>query len=131
MYNLSLQLQDHATVFVMDNASIHNQAHEFLEVEQHSVRKLPPYSPMLNPIELAFSALKAPVKRILNERMAEVLNRDLAAAAGLPITTYRNNLLRGFEEQSLPTITAAKCRSWYNHAYRYLLPAVDNEDIFM
>ena len=51
---------------------------------------------MLNPIELAFSALKAPVKRILNERMAEVLDRQLAAAAGVTLTAYRNNLLRGF-----------------------------------
>ena len=50
--------------------------------------KLPPHSPMLNPIEFAFSALKAPVKRLLNEQMAQVLDRDLAAAAGLSMTTY-------------------------------------------
>ena len=131
IYNLSMQLQDFRITLVMDNAAIHNQARDMVVTDEHTVQKLPPYSPMLNPIELAFSALKAPVKRILNERMAEVLDRQLAAAAGLAVTAYRNNLLREFLENSLPTITAEKCRGWYNHTYRHLLPAINNEDIFM
>lgn len=131
VYNISMQLQDYRITLVMDNAAIHNQAPDSVVTDDHVVRKLPAYSPMLNPIELAFSALKAPVKRVLNERMAEVLNRDLAAAAGLTLTAYRNNLLRGFLENSLPTITAEKCRGWYNHTHRYLLPALNNQDIFM
>ena len=131
IYNLSMQLHDFHITLIVDNATIHNQAQDSVETDDHAVQKLPAYSPMLNPIELTFSALKAPVKRILNKQMAEVLDRQLAAAAGLTLTAYRNNLLRGFLEDSLPTITAEKCRGWYNHTYRHLLPALSNEDMFM
>ena len=49
---------------------------------------------MLNPIEFTFNALKAaPVKRLLNEQTAQVMDRDLAASAGLPMT-YQYNLLK-------------------------------------
>ena len=65
---------------------------------------------MLNFIEFAFYALKAPVKRLLNEQMAQVLDRALAAAVGLPMTTYRCNLLEAMFEASMHTIKEQKCR---------------------
>ena len=83
---------------------------------------------MLNPIEFAFSALKAPLERLLNEQMAQVLDRDLSAAAGLPMTTYRCNLLKAMIEASMHTNTDRKCREWYNHTYRYI-PACINLEI--
>ena len=48
---------------------------------------------MLNLIEMAFAMLKAKVKGRLSERMAEVLDRQAAAATGLTLTTYRQNIL--------------------------------------
>ena len=54
--------------------------------------------------------------------MAQELNCDLAAAAAasLPMTIYRCNLLKAMIEASMRTITERKCREWYNHTYRYI-----------
>ncbi len=45
-----------------------------------------------------------------------------------------NLFTRGSRDRKLVVyhdITAEKCRGWYNHTYRYLLPAINNEDILM
>ena len=48
-------------VIVMDNNSTHldEVIASAIEAEGHIIRFLPPYSPDFNPIELAFSVLKA------------------------------------------------------------------------
>ncbi len=52
-------------VVLMDNAPIHFSA-EFV-VDNHQIRNLPPYGPMIDSIENGFSSLKVPVKQIVNE----------------------------------------------------------------
>ena len=122
--------EDFRVTVVTDNAPIHNGAR--MEYEgQHTIRKLPPYSPMLNPIELAFSCLKAAVKRDLNHDMARILDRGAAAAAGLTLATYRINILREIVERNLHLITVEKCDNWYRHTMGYMRACMDNEDIFM
>ena len=64
--NLSVVLGDEETFVIMDNAPCHQGA-EMPDDHLHIVRKLPPYSPFMNPIEEAFSALKAAIKARLNE----------------------------------------------------------------
>jgi transposase len=53
------------SVLVMDNARIHHHAEliEWLEENGYMVEFLPPYSPDFNPIEEAFSAIKAWIRR--------------------------------------------------------------------
>ena len=53
------------SVLVMDNARIHHNEDLVVAVEDIGCRilYLPPYSPDLNPIETAFSALKSWLKR--------------------------------------------------------------------
>ena len=53
------------SVLVMDNARIHHDDDLVAEVENIGGRVLylPPYSPDLNPIETAFSAMKSWLKR--------------------------------------------------------------------
>nr|XP_022912684.1 uncharacterized protein LOC111423649 [Onthophagus taurus] len=64
---------------VIDNAPCHSTIEEVFaenEFEHHTVLRLSPYSPMFNPIEQAWSALKAGVKA----DMAVQLNNILAGA---------------------------------------------------
>lgn len=54
---------------VMDNAKIHktNLVREVLTTSNLSIKFLPPYSPMLNPIEKCFSKMKAHARQILGD----------------------------------------------------------------
>ena len=62
--NLGMALGEEFDIsIVMDNAPTHNSVE--MDAENHQIVKLPPYSPMLNPIENAFSCVKAPVKQLL------------------------------------------------------------------
>ena len=96
-------------VVVLDNAPVHNNC--FVEYQNHTIRKLPPYSPMLNPIEMAFSCMKAAVKRLPNERMAVIIDRAAAIAARQTLAAYRTQHLRNavVEVLELPEITDVKC----------------------
>lgn len=52
-------------VLVLDNAPCHSRIEEILIEDQYraaSILRLGPYSPMLNPIEIVFSAFKSRVK---------------------------------------------------------------------
>lgn len=53
------------SVIIMDNARIHHNEDLIKSIEEFGCRVLylPPYSPDLNPIETAFSALKSWLKR--------------------------------------------------------------------
>ncbi len=75
MTSLSDVLGPEEAVFFMDNALCHADVED--EFDSHHVKKIPPHSPFLNPIENCFFALKANVKRQLNN----VVERyDLCAA---------------------------------------------------
>jgi len=52
-------------VVIMDNLSSHKRARvrELIEAQQAELRYLPPYSPDLNPIEMAFAKLKALIRK--------------------------------------------------------------------
>ena len=100
---------------VLDNARVHNNAE--MDAENHEVKMLPPYSPMLNPIEEAFSCLKvklSKVKQLLNESMEIILDRAAAAAAQQPLTRFRMRALQGCVTQALDdgVITQDKCNGF-------------------
>ena len=54
------------TVIILDNLSVHKSAHAAQVLRDHKCwfLFLPPYSPDLNPIEMAFSKLKAHLRKI-------------------------------------------------------------------
>ena len=76
----------------MDNAPVHRGW--YMIHDNHAIRKLPPYSLMLNPIEMAFNYIKTAIKRRLNESMGIILDRGAAAAANQTLITYRMGHLR-------------------------------------
>ncbi|CEL60039.1 hypothetical protein RSOLAG1IB_12299 [Rhizoctonia solani AG-1 IB] len=68
------------SVLVMDNASIHKTRgiRELVEARGCRLLYLPPYSPELNPIEEAFSTIKAHIRRRRNEVLAAMEASDAA-----------------------------------------------------
>ena len=92
LHNLERVSGNFNVIFAMDNAPVHNGA--LTDQNGHLIKKLPPYSPTLNPIENCFGCVKASVKRKLNVRMAEIADRRAAAAAGMTLVQHRRRILR-------------------------------------
>jgi transposase len=91
------------SVLVVDNASIHKVAGIRDMVEEHSVCLLflPTYSPDFNPIELAFSTIKAWL-----HTNRDRVNQEMESEDG---SVY--NVLW----QAVHTVTQENVRGWYKH----------------
>ena len=87
----------HGDIVILDNLSTHKiqNVSKLLATRGASLRYLPPYSPDLNPIELAFSKLKAH----LRQAAARTLD-DLQAALA----------------ESLKSFTPHHCLAFFRHA---------------
>lgn len=88
------------SVIVLDNCSIHKNPETLALIIQRRMRYvfLPPYSPDYNPIELAFSSMKAWFRKN-NEAVAAVWDTDLEARLFLIRMAY--------------TATPEKARGWF------------------
>uniref|UniRef100_A0A0A9XRL8 Insertion element IS630 uncharacterized 39 kDa protein n=1 Tax=Lygus hesperus TaxID=30085 RepID=A0A0A9XRL8_LYGHE len=66
---LRQKVPDPDNLIIMDNARIHKAAavKRFIEEVRFQVHYLPPYSPMFNPVEKAFSKIKCHARNILSE----------------------------------------------------------------
>jgi transposase len=84
------------TLVILDNLAVHHKAAIRTTIEAQGCRLLflPPYSPDLTPIELAFSKIKTALRRT-GARTREALNEALAAA--------------------IDTITAQDARGYFHH----------------
>ena len=74
----------HGEVVIADNLSSHKSAvaQAFLKAQGNWLLFLPPYSPDLNPIEMAFSKLKAHLRR-MKARTFDTLLESVAEALEL------------------------------------------------
>lgn len=133
LQNLGVVLGEEFDIsIVMDNAPIHNGVE--MDAENHQIVKLPAYSPMLNPIEHAFSCVKAAVKQLVNTRMAEILDRAAAAAAHQTLAAYRMGILRQCVTQVLEddaVITQIKCENWHRHTFAHMPACMNMQDIIL
>jgi transposase len=70
---------------ILDNLSVHKsaRARQMIEAAGCQIRFLPTYSPDLNPIEQAFSQLKARLRRAEARSVAAILDATADAYAGL------------------------------------------------
>ena len=91
------------SVLVMDNAAIHKVPGIRELVEEHGTRLLflPSYSPDFNPIELAFSTIKAWLRRN-QDRMSE----EMEAEGGIIYDVFW---------EAVQSITAEQAKGWYSH----------------
>ena len=72
-------------ILILDNLSTHKipSVHRLLSARGVSVRYLSPYSPDLNPIELAFAKLKAHLRQAAARTLADLLSAVAAALDSL------------------------------------------------
>ena len=116
--DLNLLLIDFKDVYIiMDNASCHMVVSNNPD---HHIKHLPIYSPMLNPVEEAFSAWKYVVKASLESQQNRIMDFQSAAASGLSKVQWRSSILKEIVVESLNVISIEKCAAWYNHMLQNL-----------
>ena len=109
--------EDEEAVVIMDNAPAHRRAEEL----GPWVRKLPPHSPFLNPIENCFSIYKAEIKQRLSLVQRLLDDRRAANNAGyLNIGDWRKHILADIAEQSVFTLTQEKVAAFYQRSQSFL-----------
>ena len=114
--------QQNEAFFIFDTARAHFNVPD--PHENHQCKTLPPYSPQLNLTELAFSTVKAFIKRNLAEQFREgvVVPENMNAAE------HRRQLLINLGHQAVQTITPQFCRNWFNHCRSFLPACIEMED---
>lgn len=129
--NLETVIGDFNVFIVMDNAPVHNGAQ--MDQDGHVIKKLPPYSPMLNPIENCFNCIKANVKQNLNLRMHEIVDRRAAAAAGVTLVQHRRRILKECVTRALDqdeAVTQQKVQNFFGRMMAYIPSCLNLDDIF-
>jgi len=93
---------------VLDNDPCHGGIKENLRENYPQVKllRLGPYSPMLNPIEHVWSQVKAHIKRNLQERIDDVLNRN----SNETLCGRRKRMLKELMLEGLRLVTPKDCK---------------------
>ena len=126
---LNLDPDEHV-IFIYDDAPAHRNP--AIPGPNSELRKLlPPYSPFLNIVEQAVSALKAAIKVDISRPEIQVQMNDRAEAGrqGLALGRYRTQLLLQALQRNIGTITVAKCGQWFRFMQKYLPRCINNEAI--
>ena len=121
---------DERVIVIYDGAPAHNNP-EYPNDETTELKKLPPYSPFLNIVEQAISALKAAIKADISrpEIQQAMCNRQEARRQGIPLGQYRTQLLLEALHRNVGTITVAKCGQWYRFMQTYIPRSMNREQI--
>ena len=116
---LNLDPDEHV-IFIYDGAPAHNNP--AIPGPNTELKKLPPYSPLLNIVEQAISSLKAAIKANIScpEIQEEMNIREEARRQEIAPGNYPTRLLQQALQQNIGTITAAKCGQWYRFMQTYL-----------
>ena len=126
-------IRDHGmrnVIIVYDNCSIHREdiANQMAWYGDWDYTNLPPYSPMLNPIEECIGDVKNRLKTLLSTTFRQ---RGLKVAS-LPFgqkTAQRLAILREALEQSLPVLTPEKVQSHYRHSLSFIPDILEKKDV--
>lgn len=117
--------------FILDNAPCHRAVTP--TSANHHVRFLPAYSPMLTPVENAFSAWKWAVKNRLSDpgEQAAFSDPQVAHDQGMNLAQWRRHKLQEIGEAAIPVVTAQKVMNWQNHCMSFFPRCLAREDILM
>lgn len=105
---------------VIDNVSSHNDAEDYEVPDSVTIRRLPPYSPFLTPVENAISCWKAAVKRELAAHQQLFIAPTAEQLGGRTMTAHRKETLVAMVQQTAHCVTADKCNAWFNHIFTYV-----------
>ena len=116
-------------VMVVDNAPCHNQIEsvfEESEFEGNVLLRLGPYSPMLNPIESAWSKIKATAKRLLADQINSILDYNGENGS---ITEHRLQRLEEIIRNSLLDLTREDILQFIAGVQRFYAGVINLEDV--
>ncbi|PSN40390.1 hypothetical protein C0J52_18166 [Blattella germanica] len=99
------------------------------EFSNHHLLRLSHYNPMLNPIESAWSCLKAAVKRNLSMQLPEILAGE--DRANIPQYEYRLRHLENLINQNMKSINVNNCARYVVNVQRYIPDSLNLIDIDM
>ena len=85
-----------------------------------SIKRLPKYSPFLNPIEIVFSSWKAAVKKVLASEQYLFINIPETQLQGRSLILYRFEMSKKIIEDQAVVIDTAKCKEWHNSAMTFI-----------
>lgn len=112
----------------MDNAPIHLSA----SCGEIPIRRLPPYSPFLNPIENAFSVFKLKLRADL--RLDSNVDLLSSIPAGVSVSEHRIGVLRDLARDILEnqeTVSGPKVEHMCQHVMRYMHRCLALADIIV
>lgn len=121
-----------SVVLVLDNAPCHRNVEAVFAEEEfrnHRLLRLSPYSPMFNPIELAWSSFKATVKQSLSVQLPHILTNE--DRGNLTQTEYRLRQLENILAETLHTINVNNCARYVAHVQRFIPDALNLNDMPM
>ena len=99
---------------------------------QFEIKTQRPYSPFLNPTEMAHSCFKAHLGHQLTDptTQEELLDEaNLRQQAGLSQAAWRCEILKWCARDALLQITQNKCANWFRHSLAFLPACIAREDI--
>src|SRR5208337_1602628 len=103
-------------VVVMDNLSSHKgpRVEQLIEAAGAELRYLPPYSPDMNPIEKAFSKLKAFLRKISERTVAGLMNAlETCAHIFQPVECVNYLKACGYDTDLIGVRSKPRCRPDY------------------
>ena len=106
---------------VADNAPCHSQLEKVFsepEYRRHKLIRMGPYSPMLNPIEFAWSTFKSIVKKKLATQVPQILNGE-GRLDRQSMADFRCSQLKSVMEHSIASISPGKCVSFFAHVRKH------------
>jgi transposase len=111
---------------VIDNAPCHSRVEQIKEQAEYSkvdIIRLAPYSPALNPIEMAWSAIKARIKASIAEGLRE------PQPQGLTKTEHRLRVVEKCIDDARQVVTPAMAQAFCNRVQRHHAACLREEDI--
>jgi transposase len=127
----SLQFSGETGVcIVMDNCKIHDRDDlpDRIEQADFTMKFLPPYSPMLNPIEEVIGDVKREIKTLLSVNFIADALRIQSLPWGQKTAARRELLLRALGE-AIGKIGAATVDQHFDHSYRILPRCIQLEKV--
>ena len=103
------------------NAPSHRNLEDSLYSLTLPMRRIPKYSPMLNPIDCAFSSWKPELKNLLSANQDIFINPDGHGRGEATLSAFRFNQLKALIDESSRAITADKCVAWKTTALPIML----------
>ena len=120
---------DEHVIFIYDGAPAHRNP--ATPGPYSELRKLPPYSPLLNIVEQAVSALKAAIKSDISRPKNSSTDERLSwsQTSRTCLGRIRTQLFLQALQRNIGTITVAKCGQWFRFMQTYLPRCINNEAI--